>query len=213
MNFSREGEDSLSLRLAKMRSFYSTEEHIWDIGCDHGLLGLSFQNMINVKSINLVDFSIDVIRTLKKTIDSHIPKGNVFIHHTSGQEINIKNESNCIFIAGMGGKEIGEIIQHLLPQVGPTSQFVISPHRKILELRALLRTFQIHLKIETLVFENQQFYQVLVLKPGEGKRVGLYGEDIWKGALGRDYLEHQKLHFSQHRDQASREYLAYLQSL
>lgn len=213
MSSSRVGEFSLSQRLHKMSAFYSGETHVWDIGCDHGLLGLSFLTHEKVGMINLVDSSEDVINNLKTIIDSDIPTGKVFIKYSKGQNLKIDNKGNCIFIAGMGGKEIGEIIRHLLPQLDSRSRFVISPHRKILELRALLRTLNIHLKSESLVFENHQYYQILVLAPGEGRPISRFGEDFWDSPLGRGYLEHQKRHFSLHRDELSEAYVTHLLSL
>src|SRR6476661_2613415 len=134
-----------SLRLTKLHSYHSTEENIWDIGCDHGYLGSSFKDSEIVKAIHLVDPSGPVIQNLK---DSYISVPNLKIHHQEGQYLFIDSNSNLIFIAGMGGKEIGEIISHLLPQLDSTSKFVISPHRKILELRALLNVMPISLLSE-----------------------------------------------------------------
>ena len=55
-----------------------------------------------------------------------------------GQDVILGPNSKTVFIAGMGGKEIGEIIQNLIPQLTPADRLVISPHRNILELRQYL---------------------------------------------------------------------------
>lgn len=211
MNSFRAGE-SLSHRLRKLHSLYREEKHIWDIGCDHGLLGLSFNDHQNVETINLVDPAAPVIEVLKKKLnDSYITKAHFF--HKKGQEIKISTSSNCIFIAGMGGKEIGEILLHLLPMIDETSQVIISPHRKILELRALLHSLPITLLEEQILEEDGQFYQILALrKENAGKKVSLYGEDIWNGKEGQKYLDHQLTFFSVHRDEASQGYVEYLKT-
>lgn len=213
MNSSRVGEFFLSSRLGKIKSFYSGQSIVWDIGCDHGLLGLSFLETNSVHEINLVDSSHDVIKVLKNKVDSYITSAFVNIHCMKGQKIKMTTEDQCVFIAGMGGEEIGQIITRLLPQIGFNSQFVISPQRKILNLRALLRTIKVHLKSEELVFENDQYYQILVVAPGEGRKVSLFGEDFWNTSIGRNYLEHQKKYFSLHRDKASLAYASFLSSL
>jgi tRNA A22 N-methylase len=211
MSFFRGGQP-LSSRLSKLQSFYQGESHIWDIGCDHGLLGLSFSHHPEVKSINLVDPSALVIDVLNKKLkDSYISNATIF--HEHGQKIKIKSPSNCIFIAGMGGKEVGEIILHLLPQLEPDSKFVISPHRKIMELRKLLSELPLGLKCEEVLIEDKQFYQMLVLVPGKGAPIHPYGKDIWRGKEGREYLDHQIRYLSVHRDEASLEYLKYLKNL
>lgn len=204
-------EDTLSLRLGKLRSCYNQEKHVWDIGCDHGQLGLSFHNVSCVENIHLVDPSLPVINVLKqKLVDSYISKARIY--HQNGQSLSITSSSNCIFIAGMGGKEIGEIITHILPQLNSSSRLVISPHRKILELRSLLHKLPVTLIKEEVIFEDDQFYQIMILAPRNGKPVSLYGEELWEGDIGEKYREHQLAAFGVHRDEASLSYVKFLKS-
>ena len=139
---------------------------------------------------------------------------NLFIHNIEGQRIEPTCDSNCFFIAGMGGKEIGEIIRHLLNFLSENDQIVISPHRKILELRELLGNLPLIAMEEKLIFEDDQYYQILKLKKGEGKRVHPYGShSIWSGKWGSEYRNHQIKAFRHHRDVASKGYVEHLLSL
>src|SRR5690606_4311997 len=109
----------------------------------------------SVTQIHLVDPSALVIQTLKKKLlDSDIPREEIIqIHHQRGQELTLRPDiSKCLFIAGMGGKEIQEILQNLLPQLGAADRVVISPHRKILELRNYLHTSEFGLISEETLF-------------------------------------------------------------
>lgn len=166
-------------------------------------------------SIHLVDPSKPVIDSLvNKLKDSYITKGKVFITQKEGQSLSIDSLSNCIFIAGMGGKEIGIIISHLLPQLDESSRIVISPHRKILELRTLLNKLPLSLIEEKVVLEDDQYYQILCLSPVDGgKKVSLYGEEIWISETGEKYREHQIKFFTPHQDLASQGYVSYLSGL
>lgn len=214
MSSFREGS-TLSHRLKSLHTYYSGEKHIWDIGCDHGRLGLSFCTYPEIESIHLVDPSESVIKVLKESIkDSYITKPSLFIHHQTGQTLEISDISNCIFIAGMGGTEIELIVRHLMPQLTSDSKIIISPHRKILELRAALRDMNLSLINEKVVLEDNQFYQILVLSPkGEGQKVSLYGEMLWKDETGAKYLDHQLRYFSLHREEASLKYVDWLKKL
>lgn len=215
MTFSRE-IGLLSNRLRAIRDFYQEEKNIWDIGCDHGLLGLSFLNSKSVESINLVDPSAEVIDVLKKKIeDSYITNPLLFLHHKKGQEIKIEKASNIFFIAGMGGKEVGEIIENLLPQIDENSKFVISPHRKILELRSLLGSLPIELLKEDLIYENDQYYQLLSLRPRvNGMRVSSFGDvSFWHSGPAKAYRIQQMKSFSHHKDKLSMEYVEFLKNL
>ena len=78
-----EGVGKISQRLLTLRSFHTIEAHIWDIGCDHGKLGLSFNNENIVKKIYLIDPSFEVIDKLSKALKaSDISQEKIKIFHT-----------------------------------------------------------------------------------------------------------------------------------
>lgn len=202
----------LSLRLKTLAGYYHQSQIVYDIGCDHGLLGLSFRDAPGVEAIYLVDPSSDVIRTLKTNIDSYITnKDFIKVVHQKGQEVVLSSGSKTIFIAGMGGKEIQEILKHIMNQLGDRDRVVISPHRNILELRAWLSESAYNLEEETSLFEDGQFYQILALTTGKGRsKVHPFGQAIWDSSVGSDYKKHQLGTFSIHRDPLSTSYVAYL---
>lgn len=205
----------LSPRLNSLRSHYCSHESIWDIGCDHGKLGLSFLNEALVKNIHLVDPSPHVIKTLSNFIDSYITEQSfkIKIHMKNGQEIIPGTERKLVFIAGMGGKEIDSIVHHLYPYLTVQDDLVISPHRDILPLRQTLHDSEFSLGKESLVFDEGRFYQVISLKINGPKKVHPFGEEIFTGEEGEKYRLHQINTFSAHQDMRSQEYLEYLKGL
>lgn len=191
---------------------YQNHTVIYDIGCDHGKLGRSFRDEPWVTSIHLVDPSSDVIKNL---LGSHIPEQDfkIQIEHKNGQDLVLRPGSKLILIAGMGGKEIGSILTHLLPQLSSSDDIVISPHRDLLQLRESLSLSPFYLKDESLVFDEGRYYQVISLNLEGTEKVHLYGNKLWEGEHGPGYREHQKLHFSAHQDTRSRAYVSFLRSL
>ncbi len=160
-----------------------------------------------------MDPSQDVIRLLKeKVAASYITrKAFIEIHMKRGQDVILGPNSKTVFIAGMGGKEIGGIIQNLIPQLTPADRLVISPHRNILELRQYLNSTELGLVNEVVIKEEGQFYQILCLvKCSEYPRVPLYGTKLWQGAMGVEYRGHQIRTFGIHQDELSMAYIAYL---
>ena len=128
-----------------------------------------------------------------------------------GQDVILGPNSKTVFIAGMGGKEIGEIIQNLIPQLTPADRLVISPHRNILELRQYLNTTELGLVNEVVIKDEGQFYQILCLiKSPEYPRVPIYGTNMWQDAVGGEYRGHQLRTFGIHQDELSKAYIAYL---
>jgi tRNA (adenine22-N1)-methyltransferase len=203
----------LSVRLTTLQSYFHDAHSVWDIGCDHGILGLSFVNRKTLKEIHLVDSSSLVIENLKKkNIDAYITKKDlsINIYEKKGQDIILNEERKIIYIAGMGGKEIKEILEKLLPQVSTEDRVVISPHRKILELREYLHLSKWRLMDEQVVSENDQFYQVLCLSTFDYSPVSLYGEQLWRVGEGPAYRKHQLETFRSHTDPRSCAYFAYL---
>lgn len=206
----------MSIRLKTLAGYYHHSHSVWDIGCDHGLLGLSFAKDSEVKEIHLVDPSPDVIRVLhNKLIDSYITiPDSIKIHKQRGQEVTLNSSSKTIFIAGMGGKEIAEIIQHLIPQMTEHDRLVISPHRTILELRATLHKSELGLVSEISLKEDGQFYQILCLEKNSNlPKANLYGENVWKGVVGEEYRNHMIRAYEFHQDPLSRAFLTYLRGL
>ncbi len=214
MNSFKVGE-TLSHRLRTLASYYHHTPEVWDIGCDHGLLGLSFLRHKEVKEIHLVDPSKPVIDRLTDSISAHIPiqASSLKVEHKRGQDIVFETSyPKTIFIAGMGGKEILEIAQHLTPQMTSKDRLIVSPHRKIHELRQYLSNSKLKLFDETVIEEDDQFYQILVLEKNVNlPNVSGFGQQLWESATGRRYLEHQLKHVEVHQDVVSRAYLQYLQ--
>lgn len=205
----------LSPRLNSLRLHYRSHESVWDIGCDHGKLGLSFLSEKEVKRVHLVDPSPHVIKTLKHFIDSYITEASfkVEIHEKNGQDIVPGPEKKLILIAGMGGKEIESIITSISPHLTTDDDLVISPHRDLVTLREKLHSSPFSLEKETLVFDEGRFYQVLSLKVNGPRKVHPFGDAIFQGEEGERYRLHQLATFSAHQDMRSRAYVEYLRSL
>ena len=205
----------LSNRLKYIYKLISTPTIVWDIGCDHGLLGLGFKNNPEVQEIHLVDPSLDVIKKLKANIDSDIPKSKIFIHHQKGQEITLRKEfKNSLVITGMGGKEMRDILQVLITQLNQEDEIILSPHRNFLLLRDYLSQSSYLLVSESVVSDSGHYYQILKLSLGpQYKQVSPYGDSLWQSEEGRLYREFLIQHFQHHRDVVSNDFLKFLQNL
>ncbi|MFL5784454.1 MAG: tRNA (adenine(22)-N(1))-methyltransferase TrmK [Bacteriovoracaceae bacterium] len=205
----------LSPRLAKLAGHYHHHESIWDIGCDHGKLGLSFLNEKEVKAIHLVDPSLPVIDKLRFLIDSYItdPLLKIQIHHENGQDVMMSNEKKLVLIAGMGGKEIESILESLKKKLTPEDDVVISPHRDILQLRKWLHHSVFSLGNESLVWDEGRYYQVISLNLRGNEKVHPFGREIFGDDRGEEYRIQQLRTFSAHKDVRSLEYADYLKTL
>lgn len=201
----------LSKRLKHFSTFYQGQSIIWDIGCDHGQLGLSFVHHPHQPAIHLVDPALPVIKTLRmKLQDSDIPKVQIF--HNKGQDLKLSSaQSHFIFIAGMGGPEIISILENLFPQLKEEDQVFISPHTKVLEVREFLRSQGECLLKEEVIFESGIWYPHFLLGR-KGRLSSVFGDEIYQGEIGGQYREHLIEKLSKHRDNNSKSYLNFLKN-
>lgn len=208
MNFS---SPKLSLRLARFAQYYQAQHIIWDVGCDHAHLGLSFLNHPHGPEIHLVDPALPVIKKLQDNIDADIPRAHLF--HMSGQEIKLNtNLSHFIFIAGMGGPEIISIMKELLPQMKEGDRLLISPHTKVLAVREFLQEQGPWLHHEEVIEESGIWYPHFLLGWG-GRLTALYGDEIFQTEAGSRYAEYLREKLTKHQDQQSKDFLNFLRGL
>lgn len=202
-------------RLKELADCYEGESVVWDIGCDHAQLGLSFVDHPQIKEIHLVDPSTEVMKNhySNKQLDSYITSGKLFLHQDYGQRILVESESNLIFIAGMGGKEIISILQELEKSSPYSYNVVISPHKNILEVREYLHSSRYRLKTEFVISDQGRFYQVLNLDFSSQDLVSSYGKDIWVGPHASSYRDYLLAVYENHQDSSGKAYFRFLKSL
>jgi tRNA A22 N-methylase len=204
----------LSHRLQTIHDHTPLRPHIYDVGCDHGELGLSFQIYPQVQTIHLVDPSRSVIESLiRKTSDSDIPK-QVLVLQKKADQLEIKTKKNSVILCGFGGTQITEGVRHLKSQLDQESVFVLSPHRHVLQLREWLAKGEFDLLLDTMILEDQQFYPLLVLGNRQGRGVHPFGEkDLWHSPVGAQYREQLLGVLKKHQNPRDQSFSKYLESL
>ena len=205
----------LSPRLHSLISLIeASRTTLWDIGCDHALLGLQAPEVCPwIKEVHLVDPSEAVFVNLKQLITTHIPKASftMNLHNKNGENLTVSTANNVFVMAGMGGKTVMRILSHLKEVAGDHDQFIISPNRDILQVRAFLKENNWGLLGEALVEEEGLFYQQLSLtKMNTARSVSLYGEDFWQTPVGGRYKSHLVDKLSVHRDASTQAFVRFL---
>jgi tRNA A22 N-methylase len=190
---------SPSHRLGRLVSHCGVGEMLWDIGCDHGLVGLLAGKSGAFKHICFVDPSSSVIQKLKQTIAADIPKGFSYsIFKERGDQIKVSLRDNTFLMAGFGGLPIIETIEAIRKQLKAPARFVLSPHKNTLAVREYLHRGEWHLLCEEIVEEAGQFYEIIQLESRAGTPVSLFGTEQWSGPAGElrreDLLKKLPLH-------------------
>jgi len=159
-------------------------DHIWDCCCDHGLLGFQLLEKDKAKHVHFVDIVapllVDIEAKLKRFYQG---ESEWHVHCIDVALLPIKqykDETHLLIIAGIGGQLLIEILEKLLPlTIGLNIEFVLSPVHHNYQLRSFLSSNNYALITESIVEENNRFYEVLHIKNSPGKPISLVGDIMW----------------------------------
>lgn len=203
-----------SSRLARLYQLLGSGVELWDIGCDHGLVGKAALKDTTFERVNFVDPSDLVIEKLTTTLGSDIPKHSLYnIFKQRADQIILNQPSNTFLMSGFGGKQMMEGLKHIASQLQEKNLFVLSPHRDIFELRKRLIEMNWSLVSEEIHQEDDEFYSILVVSNTPGAPIHPFGSTQWKSTAGKAYCQHLLEVLAHHRNVRDRELRDYLLSL
>lgn len=205
----------LSQRLNTIIELAKEGSLAWDIGCDHGHVGVELYQQNRFQKIHFVDPSEQVINKLKQLVHSDIPLENHLIHHQKCDELFIdETQHQCFILAGFGGQQIVEGLMNIHSQLTVAARFIISPHRDYLAVRRYLNLGKWSQISENVVFEEGQFYPILVVdNTDKGPAVDLYGgKSFWQSPEGAHWRESLRHRLKRHQNEPDQCFLRYLNS-
>ncbi len=143
---------------------------IYDIGCDHALVGeYLLQHGENLEIIGVDRSRAAIERTEKyfKNKYAYIPSGVTYknnvlklIHHDASKFLTKKS---LFLLAGMGTRTIISIMENLLSQ-NTGNIFILSAHTEIDKLKQYLIKSQLEIVEETILEDNGQSYEILIVR-------------------------------------------------
>jgi tRNA A22 N-methylase len=126
---------NLSPRLSKIYEYIQEGNELWDIGTDHGLIGLKSLIDKKVKKVHFVDKSSNVINSLYLKYQEQFLNKLAHDHYAGFYPVNgnelfqyFSHISGSIVLAGFGGLNMIKVVE-ALPQVLPGSNLILAPHR------------------------------------------------------------------------------------
>ncbi|MDO6421771.1 SAM-dependent methyltransferase [Saccharophagus degradans] len=163
---------------------------IWDLCCDHGLLGLHLHQATTAcgTHVHLVDQVEPIIDKLQ-TQYAHRQDGNLSICLTPAEHIRLAKQAKQLFIiAGVGGETVASIIQSILPAIqalplGTHQQIdiLISPNKHVFSLRRTLQAMPFTLIEEEFVSDKGRHHEHMFLryKPAAPTPPSEVGDALW----------------------------------
>ncbi|MBT4793247.1 MAG: hypothetical protein HON90_16865 [Halobacteriovoraceae bacterium] len=154
---------------------------VWDICCDHGLIGREVLSSRLKSKVIFIDQVHSIIVKLKLTLKtSYIPDRYKIINSKAEQfDFQNKHQSNCYIVAGIGGELSLLILEQIEKSLKENDNFIFSVHKNHLKLRELLIQKGFKLASERLIAENNIFYEVLLVSKSAPNEITRIGSFIW----------------------------------
>lgn len=157
-----------SQRIQEIINFSKNGKRVCDIGCDHGLVGI---NLILDYGIEYVIFSDIVASPLQNAIENvktyNIDENMVDFRVGDGLETIEVGEVDTVVITGMGGKTIADILAKDFEKTVSYTNFILQPTNGEKILRTWLCNHGFVINNETLICENDMFYETLLVTKGK----------------------------------------------
>lgn len=155
----------LSDRLNMLASEIKKGETMADIGTDHGFLPIYLvQNNIS-PFVVLGDISGPTWEKSKIHAGEYLSESKYSCRLGNGFEILEYGEVDAVVIAGMGAKEMGDIIGYDIDKSKSFSKMVLQPRKDIGFLRYFLTNNGFTIEKEQLVRENKYICEILTVRP------------------------------------------------
>ncbi len=165
-------------------------DHIWDCCCDHGLLGTALLARQAAPHIHFVDIVPQLINELEKNLSHFFPADSdsasqwqVYCMDVSKLSLSECSGKHLVIIAGVGGDLMAEFVQ-AIHQQHPHAEidFLLCPVHHQFTLRQQLIQLDFSLITETLMMENQRFYEILLVsnKTNSNSMISPVGDLMWQ---------------------------------
>ncbi|MCL1125027.1 tRNA (adenine(22)-N(1))-methyltransferase [Shewanella surugensis] len=201
----------LSQRLAHINTMVSQHyDHIWDCCCDHGLLGAALLKQQTGSIIHFVDTVPHLMASLRRKLEHFFPQQEAYqqpqaphswqLHCLNAKALQLAapSQSQLIIIAGVGGDLTIQIMDTIL-KAHPDHplEFILCPVHHHYKVRQMLIQHKLGLIKETLIQDNQRFYEIIHVTTQHQKPLSSVGSSMWDLSLKahQDYLAKTLKHY------------------
>lgn len=157
----------LSKRLATVASFVPEGAALLDVGSDHAYLPIALAN----KGLLTHAVAGEVVEGPYQSAKEHVAMAGLIdvIAVRLANGLAAMEESDClttITICGMGGRLITTILEAGKEKLSKIKRLILQPNNREDELRIWLSTNGFAIVAESIVLENDKYYEIIVAEPG-----------------------------------------------
>jgi tRNA (adenine22-N1)-methyltransferase len=198
----------LGTRLEQLKKMVNNQyDHVWDCCCDHGLLGMALLQDTQQTTIHFIDVVRSLVDQVKNKLEQFYVddlEGSLPSTRWQTQCLDvakiklIKNQSNLVIIAGIGGEKIIVLLMGIINNnKNMDFELLLCPVHQNYRLREFLIEQGFGLIQEEIVKENNRFYESMHIGKLSEKKLSLVGSEQWNYSRDDDrcYLTKMIQHF------------------
>lgn len=161
-------EINLSHRLQEVASFIPKGSKLLDVGSDHAYLPLYLLEQQIITAAIAGEVVKGPFESAQHNIAQTDYADQIEARLASGLDaMEASDQVNVITICGMGGRLISNILEAGKSKLEKIDRLVLQPNNREDELRQWLCENNLRIVAEKIVYENDKFYEIIVVEPGE----------------------------------------------
>lgn len=153
----------ISKRIKTVSSFIKPFTRIADVGCDHGYLIIEAFLNHNITFAQAIENKKSPLLSAKENIKKYDFFKKVVFTLSNGIT-DLDKQVEVLIIAGLGGLNIIEILSANPSKLRNIKRIILQPNRNIYEVRKWTLENKWEIINETILEENDIFYEILVLE-------------------------------------------------
>lgn len=160
----------LSKRLEEVAAFVAEGARLADVGSDHAYLPLFLVESGRISYAVAGEVVQGPYQSALANVNEAGQEEKIKVRLANGlAAIETEDRIDTITIAGMGGRLIADILQEGMEKLSSVQRLILQPNNREDELRLWLSQNGFQIVAETILTENQKFYEIIVAKPGNVK--------------------------------------------
>lgn len=161
-------EIKLSQRLQEVAAFIPKGSKLLDVGSDHAYLPLYLLEQQVITAAIAGEVVQGPFESAQHNIAQSDYADQIEARLASGLDaFDTSDQVNVITICGMGGRLISHILETGKSKLEKINRLVLQPNNREDELRQWLCENNLRIVAEKIVYENEKFYEIMVVEPGE----------------------------------------------
>ena len=176
----------LSNRLQSLTDLVTRGNRVADIGCDHAYVSIYLMEQGIASHVIAMDINKGPLERAKENIRKYGFCDKIETRLSNGAEKLEVGEVDTIFIAGMGGALIRNILSAREEVIASCKELILSPQSEIHLVRMYLKEIGFHIVKENMLIEDGKYY--VMIRAVKGEETATSREDYY---FGHDLLTNQ----------------------